>query len=142
MACFLAVAALQGRHLIRWQDQWISLTRTQFDVFIDLVLARLTTHTGYLPVSPSIPGPEYFRLQIHRLRRTINETHGEGAGARLIETGCDTEYRLTVAANEILADASFFELPSATIAPALLDLFRRLQSPQSQCNGGEIDSRE
>jgi hypothetical protein len=81
------------------------LTGSSVYILVELILARADSETGFVPLSP---------VEVHRLRRALDDAGGAGSGKRLIETGAGEEYRLALApeelAEQVVLEASFFEL--------------------------------
>ena len=105
-------------HLALLAGHPVALTNAAFVLLLELVRARLKTHTGYLCL-PLGSDPEAFRLGIHRLRRQIDMCVGEGN--KWIETGVGCEYRLVIPPDKIAVDAGFSELPRALVSDDLRD---------------------
>ncbi|MBI2804804.1 MAG: hypothetical protein HYX68_07455 [Planctomycetes bacterium] len=69
---------------------WLAVT--SLETLVELLVARINLETGYLPVHP---------VTIHRLRRALDEVGGDAYGKRLIQTGAQAEYRLTIPRAEL-----------------------------------------
>jgi hypothetical protein len=89
------------------------LTATCFLAAIDLVLARLSTLTGYSPIPSSCTeSKEGIRLVVHRLRKAI---HISLPIDDLITSDGNTNYALNVPRHCLGVDQSFFELPVPSV---------------------------
>jgi hypothetical protein len=101
----------------------ILLPCAPFRTFVDLVIARAESETGFLRKNP---------VTIRRLRKAIDEAIKPGAGKTLIETGSGKEYRLTIAketiGQEVHFEPGFFELEGLkVISKRQVDCIRALQ---------------
>lgn len=110
------------RHAILMHGRRLWLTSSCFLAATDLVLARLTTRTGYTDVPSCCGGPEGTRLIIHRLRRALSEAV---RGESIITSDGNTRYMLHITPECLCVDTSFFELPTpAFIARETMEKLR------------------
>jgi hypothetical protein len=94
----------EGRHrpVVLGHEVW--LASGEFTVLCRLAAAAIERPAEYL---------ELDRLVVHRLRKAIDAAAQQsGLGAKLIETGVGTEYRLTVPRGRIGVDHTFAALPA------------------------------
>ena len=112
------------RHVVFIHNRPVLLSSRLFEELLELVTSRFTTRTGYRSVPSTQVDLEYVRLQIHRLRRAIDQQTDPGTGNMIVETGVGTVYRLAVSRDEIGVDESFYELPRASVSVGLCTLFR------------------
>lgn len=97
-----------------------SISHAQFLVLLELVLARLSTRTGFLAIhamSSTDGDPELTRKVIQRLRQQLG-------GKACIQNNYQGAYRLACAAEEIEIEASLFKLPSTVVSQRLLEDLR------------------
>lgn len=87
------------RYLIKVQNRSVWLTATMFTALCQLIVARIRTRTGCIPVS---------RMTIMRLRKTIDcGVKRKGLGKMIIHTGGSSEYCLGLPLAHVAVDPSF-----------------------------------
>jgi hypothetical protein len=107
-----------GQHRVVLAGKPLWLPRRLFEVFCGLVHARLADE----PYAPA----KRLKMQISRLRRTIDEALGKGTGDRLIVLIGKGRYALDVPAERIQIDPTFrehpFPAPLTTIRDKICEL--------------------
>ena len=108
----------------------VLLPRKLLRAFLDLVLARLATHSGCSRI-PSVfeDDPEATqddtRKVIYRLRKKISASLGvRDAGLSLVIQAMAGEYYLSITSERIFVHPSFFELPSELAKVDDIDLVK------------------
>lgn len=91
---------------IHVNDQPVELSYSVYSALLRLVTAREESGPGFVLIDP---------VTIRRLRQALDEALEPGAGKRLVQTGCATEYRLTIPIMQITVDASFFQLEQINV---------------------------
>lgn len=123
------------RYVCRIGDALMTLTCTELEVFVDLLIARLSTHAG-LSTLPSIDArnKNLKYVMIHRLRRAVDRALEPGDGNRLIVAGPRSTYALNVAPQCVsvspkVAELAPHHLPEETVV-RLLQAAAKFDSPQ------------
>lgn len=107
-------------HVALFAGHAVALSNAAFVLLLELVRARVETHTGYLRRTRG-SDPEAFRLGVYRLRRQIDACLGPGEGNRWVTAGILAEYKLQVPPDKIAVDLGFSELPQALVSEDLRD---------------------
>ena len=75
-------------------------TYTALQTLVTLILARANSSTGFQQLDP---------VTVTRVRQLVDKAVGAGAGMGWIETGCGSEYRLTIGKEELRGGLVVFE---------------------------------
>lgn len=109
-ACESREIALTGerkhnRVMVVFDGRPVNLTYTSLQALVALILARANSSTGFQQLDP---------VAVARVRQILDEGVGPGAGMRWIETGCGSEYRISINRKELrtglIISRTFFEL--------------------------------
>lgn len=110
-----------GKYVVRIGDGDVLLTHALFQIFVDLVLARLTTNSGRTTL-PSAGGDRNLRqVTLHRLRRAIDTRLGAGTGAALIHSATRGEFFLSVPVSVVAIEEDVVELAPHHLDDRLLE---------------------
>jgi hypothetical protein len=119
-----------GKYVVLVHGKEVPLSGALFQALVDLVLALLTSQSGYSHI-PSCQGnsePQRVRLVIHRLRRAISAVCGDSLGQSLIVNGPTTQYRLALNPAQVAVLPSFFELTASHVNADMLERLAKLSA--------------